>query len=179
MIEQVSRATAGSPLLADTHEADKQAAAEAAVEAAFLSTSADAEQGHENEAAAAQPQGKKIIYEGDLLAATAAGIVTGLCLDPTTCSSCSLCKPFPRHLCIAYMGQRSAGVVAKMRKWPHFNYAVHGLWLTLSVHLWPRTSSMMRKALYIDDIICHVHILGFVVAEKAYFELLTMPCTAH
>lgn len=78
MIEQVSRATAGSPLLADTHEADKQAAAEAAVEAAFLSaTSADTEHGHEGEAAAVQPQGKKIIYEGDLLAATAAGIITG------------------------------------------------------------------------------------------------------
>lgn len=97
IIEQVSRATAGSPLLADTHKAEKQAAAEAAVEAAFQSTSAD--HGHESEAAPAQPQGKKIIYEGDLFAATAAGIVTGVCLTPITCSSCK------RFLAITCMGQ--------------------------------------------------------------------------
>lgn len=78
MIEQVSRASAGSRLLADAYEADKQAAAEAAVEAAFLSTCADADHSHESEAAAAQPQGKKIVYEGDLLAATTAGIITGM-----------------------------------------------------------------------------------------------------
>ena len=78
MIEQVSRAAAGSALLAHAHAADKEAAAEAAWETAFCSTaSADAERGHESEVAAMQPEGKKIIYEGDLVAATAAGIVSG------------------------------------------------------------------------------------------------------
>ena len=82
MVEQVSHAAAGATLLANAHAADKQAAAEAALEAAFCSTtSADAERGHESEVAAVQPQGKKIIYEGDLIAATAAGIVTGTHLN--------------------------------------------------------------------------------------------------
>lgn len=78
MIEQVSRAAAGSSLLAHAHAADKEAAAEAAWEAAFCSTaSVQGERGHESEVAAMQPEGKKIIYEGDLVAATAAGMVTG------------------------------------------------------------------------------------------------------
>lgn len=94
MIEQVSCAAAGSVLLAHAHAADKEAAAEAALEAAFCSTtSADAERGHETEVAAAQPQGKKIIYEGDLIAATAAGIVTGIRLH-TLCYFCT-CRKSP------------------------------------------------------------------------------------
>ena len=79
MIEQVSQAAAGSSLLAHAHAADKEAAAEAAWEAAFCSTtSAHAEHGHESAVAAAPSQGKNIIYEGDVVAATAAGIVTGI-----------------------------------------------------------------------------------------------------
>ena len=75
MIEQVSYAAAESSVLADAHAADQEAAAAAAFETAFPSTASP--DSDESKLVAAQPQGKKIIYEGDLLAATAAGAITG------------------------------------------------------------------------------------------------------
>lgn len=88
MIEQSSRAAAGHSLLADACAADEEAAAAAALEAAFSTTAgSDADHSVGSAVAAAQPQSKQIVFEGDLLAATAAGAVTGT----DTCSIFSSC----------------------------------------------------------------------------------------
>lgn len=111
MIEQVSLAAAGASLLAHAHAADKETAAEAAMEAAFpTTTSTDAEHGHESLVPAAQPQGKKIIYEGDVVAATAAGIVTGSFLHSSWVSSLLLLLPgsFPVK-CIGHLTGQCVG----------------------------------------------------------------------
>ena len=72
--EQVSRAAAGQSLLAAAQTSDAEAAAAAALEAAFPMTGIAADHAKE---AAGLPHAKKIIYEGDLIDATAAGINTG------------------------------------------------------------------------------------------------------
>lgn len=76
VIEQVSRAAAGRSLLAAAQASDAEVATAAALEAAFPSITGFA--ADYDKAAARLPQGKKIVYEGDLINATAAGIVTGM-----------------------------------------------------------------------------------------------------
>ncbi|DBA96914.1 hypothetical protein WJX82_005465 [Trebouxia sp. C0006] len=81
IIEQVSRAAAGQPLLAAAQAADHEAAAAAALEAAFPSNSISAVDTQAASQAAAQIKSqsrKKIVYAGDSVGSAAAGIVTGL-----------------------------------------------------------------------------------------------------
>ena len=81
MVEQSSRAAAGQSLIADAHAADEEAAAAAALEAAFPTTAAaDADRSVGSGLTSSQPQAKKIVFERDLLAARATGIVTGICV---------------------------------------------------------------------------------------------------
>ena len=79
IIEQVSRAAAGQTLLAAAQAADHEAAAAAALEAAFPSDSISAvDTRAANQAAEINPQStKKIVYAGDSVGSAAAGIVTG------------------------------------------------------------------------------------------------------
>ncbi len=80
IIEQVSRAAAGQPLLAAAQAADHEAAAAAALEAAFPSNSISAVDTQAASQAAAQIKSqsrKKIVYAGDSVGSAAAGIVTG------------------------------------------------------------------------------------------------------
>ena len=92
MIEQSSHAAAGQSLLADARAADEAAAAAAALEAAFPTTAVtDAERSVGSALTSLQPQTKKIVFERDLLAARATGIVTGICI--CICSGAKLvCK---------------------------------------------------------------------------------------
>ncbi|DBB00331.1 TPA: Sperm-associated antigen 17 [Trebouxia sp. C0004] len=80
IIEQVSRAAAGQSLLAAAKAADQEAAAVAALEAAFPFKSVSAVDTCAGiQAAEVEPQStKKIVYAGDSVGSAAAGIVTGL-----------------------------------------------------------------------------------------------------
>lgn len=83
MIEQSSHTAAGESLLTEAQAASEEAAAAAALEAAFPSTaSTHADCSVASLLATPQPQSKKIVYQGDLFAATAAGIVTGTVVQP-------------------------------------------------------------------------------------------------
>ena len=87
MIEQVSRASVDPSLQAAAQAADQDAAAAAALEAALASnTSRGAVDG--DRALEPQPQGKKIIYEGDAVASAAAGIATGALTCLLACMPC-------------------------------------------------------------------------------------------
>ena len=123
IIEQVSRAAAGQTLLAAVQAADQEAAAAAALEAAFPSDSISAvDTRAANQAAEINPQStKKIVYAGDSVGSAAAGIVTGthgsllllLCLaqcgpllDLRNFVCCNGCL---RYACIAFKPAARAG----------------------------------------------------------------------